>query len=626
LSILYREVPLGKGYASTLVFTNCAGRAIEALQDRIAGRAKAVVVVASAVTVPERRAGLQFRRLDDYGDAAEVTEWANQLVRDAARRTEESPGEFFEHFPAWRDAFLHFSLWPTLVAFRRIEAALDAENPADVEAVESLNERAWWLCRVSFGELVQAACRRRGLHCRLMPSRPWRWLRRSTVTSAGWAIGAGRALAAVRKLYRDAPSLPHRDVGRPLFAFYGTAEITLLRKVVETLRRSERTAPVVLDFGFENTFEHLVQPGWEPVSIHAAAGGPPAFAEALNAIIRPVRQVLRAGEGATSRLTADMPDIKQAVRDRLRFAYLANEPLARLYRKLADHVLTQWRPSVVVTSKHLGPPAPAMLVIQARVHGIPRVFVQHGLWQDDPDPRIPLDFDRYLIFGESAREALLCAGVEPERVVVVGNAAQDEAATAGVPAKAGKRARALAAGKKVVLIGAQPGDVIRAPGTPGSWGEEVFAAARKLTDCRVIVKMHPRETEPDIYRKAAARIGADAVVVEHGEVPLSELIAVCDVFMTGYSTAAFEAMAQDKPVVTVNLSGQPDPVGFAASRAAIGVYQASEILPTLRRLLSEGPPDWLLAGQRAYLRYQMGPCDGNASERILEALEPYVGA
>lgn len=616
---------MGKGHALTLVFTNCTGRAIEVLQDRVAGRPKAVVVIAGAAAVPEGRAGLQFRRLDDYGDAAEVTKWANQLVLDAARRIEESADGFFEHFPAWRDDFFHFTLWPTLVMFRHIEAALDAENPANVEVVESPGDRAWWLCRVQLGELVQAACNRRGLCCRLMPSKPWRRLRRSAVMAASWSLGVGRALAAAGKLRRGAPGLPHRDGGRPLFAFYGMAEITLLDKVINTLRRSEQTTPVVLDFGFENTFEHLVQLGWEPVSIHAAAGGKPAFAEALKAITRPVQEVIRAGDSALV-LATDVPDIKQAVRDRLRFAYLANEPVTRLYRELADRILMKWRPSVLVTSKHLGPPAPAMLAIQARAHGIPRVFVQHGLWQDDPDPRIPLDFDQYLVFGESARSALLRAGVEPGRVVVVGNAAQDKAEAVGALPRPSKHAIALAAGRKVVLIGAQPGDVIRPRGLPGGWGEAVFAAARKLGNCRVIVKMHPRETDPDIYRKAAARIGADVAVVPHGEAPLSELIAVCDVFMTGYSTAALEAMAQGKPVVTVNLSGQPDPVGFAASKAAIGVYQASEILPTLRRLLSEGPPEWLLAGQRAYLHYQMGPCDGKASERILEALEPYIKA
>jgi len=277
-------------------------------------------------------------------------------------------------------------------------------------------------------------------------------------------------------------------------------------------------------------------------------------------------------------------------------------------------------------AKHLGPVPAGCLALEAQTLGIPRLFAQHGLWEDNPDPRVPFDCDVYLVFGELSRRALIYGGVAPERVHTVGNPSLDGSSADSQAARLTDRARELAGGKRVILLAAQPGDVIRPPEVAGGWGEAVFRAARKIGNCRVIVKMHPRETDPTVYEMAAQQEGADVVVVRPGEAELAELVAACHVFMTGYSTAAFEAMAQGKPVVTVNITGKPDPIHIAAGGGAVAVREAAEILPLLRRLLEEGPPPELLASQRAYLDLQMSPRDGKASQRILEVLRPYLKA
>jgi UDP-N-acetylglucosamine:LPS N-acetylglucosamine transferase len=91
---------------------------------------------------------------------------------------------------------------------------------------------------------------------------------------------------------------------------------------------------------------------------------------------------------------------------------------------------------------------------------------------------------------------------------------------------------------------------------------------------------------------------------------VADLLARARVLVTQFSTAAFEALAAGIPVVTVNLSPEPDVYPFAAEGAALGVYQAEEMLPQLQRALSHQPTRERLreTGRQFYARH-MGPAE-----------------
>ena len=63
------------------------------------------------------------------------------------------------------------------------------------------------------------------------------------------------------------------------------------------------------------------------------------------------------------------------------------------------------------------------------------------------------------------------------------------------------------------------------------------------------------------------------------------LIMVSDLVITAFSTTAVEAMLADKPVVTINLSGKPDPIYFGGTPS---IHKEEEISEIVLRMLTIG--------------------------------------
>jgi hypothetical protein len=79
-----------------------------------------------------------------------------------------------------------------------------------------------------------------------------------------------------------------------------------------------------------------------------------------------------------------------------------------------------------------------------------------------------------------------------------------------------------------------------------------------------------------------------------------------------------EAVALNKPVIILNLSGEPDPVEYVQEGVALGIYTKDELISGIKRLLSD---DSELASNRArYVENYLYKMDGLATDRVVSLL------
>jgi CDP-glycerol glycerophosphotransferase (TagB/SpsB family) len=127
--------------------------------------------------------------------------------------------------------------------------------------------------------------------------------------------------------------------------------------------------------------------------------------------------------------------------------------------------------------------------------------------------------------------------------------------------------------------------------------------------CQVLVKFHPL-MDPAVvaaYRERAAGLLDVQVVDEDDLLPFMRL---ADVMLSDTSSAVYEFLLLDKPVVTLNSS--------AHTLSWIDVADPDSVAEACRRALAHGVDD--NAVKREYHPYD----DGRSSERMLAAVEDYI--
>jgi len=127
---------------------------------------------------------------------------------------------------------------------------------------------------------------------------------------------------------------------------------------------------------------------------------------------------------------------------------------------------------------------------------------------------------------------------------------------------------------------------------------------------KVLVKFHPLMDAPtmDLYKSTFAQSSLVSVVTEDD---LSALLLVSDLMISDTSSAIYEFLLCDKPVVTLNTS---NPDAFWPD-----YDQAADVIPSALNLLKSSTP-YSNSVADEYHPYK----DGKSSERMLAAVEDYI--
>lgn len=233
-----------------------------------------------------------------------------------------------------------------------------------------------------------------------------------------------------------------------------------------------------------------------------------------------------------------------------------------------------------------------------------------------------LHADKKAVMGEIIKNLYIESGVEPERIVVTGAAHFDQLFSRNKE----QDKQVLAEGgidpnRKTILFTTE--NITFSETKEMLTG--VISAVLEMNDVQLVIKVHPRE-DVGPYQEMAERYHDSRIHVVK-DTDLYALISSCELLVTKFSTTALEAMMVDKPVVTINLSGQSTPVPYAEEGAALGVYRYEDMdQAILKALHDEETRDKLKVGRDKFVRRWAGEPDGKAAQRIVMLMKEMIAA
>jgi hypothetical protein len=276
------------------------------------------------------------------------------------------------------------------------------------------------------------------------------------------------------------------------------------------------------------------------------------------------------------------------------------------------------------------------LVIAGKQKGIPVLAVQHGVItptyngyiyaKEDISPEgsvkspyCPIP-DKTVVYGQYDKDILTKLSAYPEdSVVVTGSPRYDIIYQADKIYDKNKICKQLNLdqSKKMILWTTQT------HGLPIDENDKnisaVYNAVKSLKNVQLVIKLHPAEDQKaSLYTKDKS---FEPVIIGRNADTLA-LIFTCDLLIARYSTTVMEAVALNKPVIILNLSGEPDPVDYVKEDVALGVYKEEDLTPAFEKLLKD---DSELAGNRKkYIEKHLYKIDGKATERVVTLLEQQI--
>jgi len=151
----------------------------------------------------------------------------------------------------------------------------------------------------------------------------------------------------------------------------------------------------------------------------------------------------------------------------------------------------------------------------------------------------------------------------------------------------------------------------------------VFSAVAELDNVNLVIKQHPGEGDiyTDLINKSLKNYSINVQICPTDSNTL-ELLYACDLVITKSSTTGLEGVALNKPLIILNLSGDPDPVDYVDQGVAVGVYDADDLKNAILLLLND---DSMLAKNRKrFIERNLCAVDGRATERVIQCVKSMI--
>lgn len=245
---------------------------------------------------------------------------------------------------------------------------------------------------------------------------------------------------------------------------------------------------------------------------------------------------------------------------------------------------------------------------------VPTLTLIHGLVAE-PRGYCPVLSDYVATIGDADRDKLIARGVEPGKIRSVGCPRFDVAYQyeAKVPSVA------IDTAKRRILAVAQAGSsAVQATGSYVPTRQFVALLRHALEgepDLQLWIRLHPAD---DITEAEKWRWHSEGIILAEGG-HLYDWLSAADVVVHQSSTVGVEALFFDKPLVSINLTGQPDVIAYVEEGVAAGVYRQDDLLPAIRAALAK-PPHTPETRERFIQRHACA-LDGKSSERVADLVE-----
>jgi hypothetical protein len=279
------------------------------------------------------------------------------------------------------------------------------------------------------------------------------------------------------------------------------------------------------------------------------------------------------------------------------------------------------------------------LMMAAKSEGVKTVALQHGVilprdrsYQYNEDEILPKPYesklkcpipDKTVVYGSYYRDLLMNTSSFPkDSVLDLGQPRYDVLAHVNsiyskkeFPNKFG-----IPEGNKIVLWTTQSFSLGDDEDTKNI--HCIFKTLETMNKTTLIIKQHPMDgTE---YKDKILRI-SKSYKTDFRLVPRDsdtyEQIYNCDLMIVKNSTTALEAVALNKPVIVLNLSGNHDAVDYVDKKVALGVYKEDDLENAVKSLLEN---DSLNEYRERYVEEHLHAVDGRSSVRIAELVERMI--
>lgn len=298
--------------------------------------------------------------------------------------------------------------------------------------------------------------------------------------------------------------------------------------------------------------------------------------------------------------------------------------LTQLYSKIGNidavFVLSEFYPG---TMKYIA---------AARRLGIPVVGVQHGTIAPDhyvytvPQGHVdgaPLP-NFFAVHGEYDREIVSELGAYPrDRVWIVGAPRMDYLVKNPPDQKAAREDLELPVDKKIILVATH---TQRAYPWFFQVVKAVFEVTKNRNDCLICLKTHPGDKgRIEMYKEEAKNAGN--TMVEFYADRFDELLAACDVLVSGSSTTVMEATLLGRATISANFSDEPDRYPYIEHGASLPARNSQELSQSLDILFSNDVSRDQDRERRrhAFLSRHLGPtADGHGANTLVEFVRPLL--
>jgi predicted glycosyltransferase len=145
--------------------------------------------------------------------------------------------------------------------------------------------------------------------------------------------------------------------------------------------------------------------------------------------------------------------------------------------------------------------------------------------------------------------------------------------------------------------------------------DAIYSTMLSFEDAQLVIKLHPTEDQnAPLYRKN----NTYHPIIANKETDTYALLFACDLMITKSSTTALEAIILNKPIVILNLSGEPDKIDYVKEGVAIGVYDKKDLKVVIKEILYN--EKFLIVNRDDYIEKNLYLIDGKASERALNII------
>lgn len=303
------------------------------------------------------------------------------------------------------------------------------------------------------------------------------------------------------------------------------------------------------------------------------------------------------------------------------------------YIEEIEKTVKKMKPDIVVIMEDITPIYRAIAKI-CRTNNVPTLVIQHGIPSADMKGFhvMPIEADKQAVWGDTGKKWAVERGKPSETQVITGNPRFD--LIVAKESKSDKEKRwvydklGLTPQKGVVVLATSWYSPVASCFVPEEieiFFSKTLEAMKKFPEKQVVIKLHPsyHAEYEELARAIANELQIANVFITHRF--LWELLSICDLLITDFSTVGLEGMLFDIPVITFDPTKTLELNRYAGSGAALEVYQEENLVPAIKGALYDKEIREKLAEARKKFVYECAYLkDGKASQRVAKLIEQII--